>query len=128
MAESCDDTRGRIFATSTRGPRRGEHHAWRWTRARAAARSEYFAAFHAAEGYIVRESGRVVKSHSGVRGEIARLMKNAGVADKSLTTFLPQAYKFKEVGDYGIGGGPTITAEDADFRRPSDLSMQSLKS
>jgi uncharacterized protein (UPF0332 family) len=35
--------------------------------AKVAARSAYYAAFHAAEAYIVAKTGRVARTHSGVR-------------------------------------------------------------
>ena len=44
--------------------------------AKVAARSAYYAAFHAAEALIVEKTGRVAKSHSGVRSEFARLAKD----------------------------------------------------
>ena len=43
--------------------------------AKVAARSAYYAAFHAAEAYIVEKTGRVAKTHSGVRTEFSRLAK-----------------------------------------------------
>jgi uncharacterized protein (UPF0332 family) len=39
--------------------------------ANAAARSTYYAAFHAAEALIFERTGRVVKTHKGVRSEFA---------------------------------------------------------
>ena len=41
-----------------------------------AARSAYYAAFHAAEALIVEKIGKIAKSHSGVRTEFARLAKD----------------------------------------------------
>jgi uncharacterized protein (UPF0332 family) len=41
-----------------------------------AARSAYYAAFHAAEALIVERTGKIAKSHSGVRSEFARLAKD----------------------------------------------------
>jgi uncharacterized protein (UPF0332 family) len=78
-----------------------------------AARSAYYyAALHAAEALIIEHTGKVVKTHSGVRSELARLLKNAP-ADRALATFLAQAYKYKEIGDYGVGARATVTDEEA---------------
>lgn len=80
--------------------------------AKVAARSAYYAAFHAAEALIIEHTGKVVKTHSGVRSELARLLKNAP-ADRALATFLAQAYKYKEIGDYGVGARAIVTDEEA---------------
>jgi uncharacterized protein (UPF0332 family) len=37
--------------------------------AKVAARSAYYAAFHAAEAYIFEKSGRIAKTHKGVRND-----------------------------------------------------------
>ena len=47
---------------------------------RAAARSAYYSAFHAAEALIVERTAKVAKSHSGVRTEFARLLKDGDPA------------------------------------------------
>ena len=44
--------------------------------ARVAARLAYYAAFHAAEALIVDRSGKTPKTHSGVRAELGRLLKD----------------------------------------------------
>ncbi len=81
--------------------------------AKVAARSAYYAALHAAEAFIIERAGRVAKTHSGVRTEFARLLKDALGAERALLTFLAQAYKYKEIGDYGIGRGAVVTDEEA---------------
>ena len=60
--------------------------------AKAAARSAYYAAFHAAQAFIVERTGKIAKTHSGVRSEFARLAKDTPRIDKTLPTFLAQAY------------------------------------
>jgi uncharacterized protein (UPF0332 family) len=40
--------------------------------AKIAARSAYYAAFNAAEALIVERTGKIAKTHSGVRAEFAR--------------------------------------------------------
>jgi len=44
--------------------------------ARAAARSAYYAAFHAAEAFIVGRTGKIAKTHRGVHSEFAPLIKD----------------------------------------------------
>jgi len=60
----------------------------------AAARSAYYCVFHTAEALIFEMTGKVAKTHSGVRAEFARLMP--GEADRWMRTFLADAYRFKE--------------------------------
>ena len=82
--------------------------------AKVAARSAYYAAFHAAEALIVEKTGKVAKSHSGVRSEFARLARDDPHLGKATTAFLAQAYKYKEIGDYGVGADAAITLLDAE--------------
>ena len=82
--------------------------------AKAAARSAYHAAFHAAEALLVARNSRIAKSHGGVRAALAQLLRDGPAADRELLTFLARAYKYKEVGDYGVGPGVVITRADAE--------------
>jgi uncharacterized protein (UPF0332 family) len=61
-----------------------------------AARSAYYAAFHAAEGLIFESTGKVAKTHSGVRSEFARLTRDTAEIDRAFSTFLSEGYKLKE--------------------------------
>jgi uncharacterized protein (UPF0332 family) len=81
--------------------------------ARVAARCAYYAAFHASEAFIVEKTGKIAKTHSGVRAEFARLAKVAPDIDKSFPKFLAKAYLFKEISDYGVGPGADVTMADA---------------
>jgi uncharacterized protein (UPF0332 family) len=56
----------------------------------------------------------LAKSHSGVRSTFARLAKDEPRVDRTLTRFLAQAYKTKEVADYGIGSQAVVTAAEAE--------------
>jgi uncharacterized protein (UPF0332 family) len=49
--------------------------------AKVAARSAYYAAFHAAEAFIVGRTGKIAKTHSGVRTEFARLLRETSDSD-----------------------------------------------
>jgi uncharacterized protein (UPF0332 family) len=42
----------------------------------AAGRAAYFAAYHTAQALIFERTGRVAKTHSGVRSEFSRLAKD----------------------------------------------------
>ena len=78
-----------------------------------AARSAYYAAFHAAEGLIFELAGKVAKTHSGVRTEFARLAKHTPELDKAFSAFLAEAYKFKQISDYGVDQSESVTLLEA---------------
>ena len=81
--------------------------------ANVAARSAYYAAFHAAEGLIFERAGKVAKTHSGVRSEFARLAKQSPQIDKAFAAFLAEAYKFKEISDYSVDQNQSVTTAEA---------------
>ena len=76
-----------------------------------AARSAYYSCFHSCEGFIFHKTGKISKTHSGVRSEFARLTKDIPGFDRSLTSFLAQAYTFKEMSDYGIWDHVSLSVE-----------------
>jgi uncharacterized protein (UPF0332 family) len=79
-----------------------------------AAREAYLAVYHAAEAYIFDQTGKIAKTHRGMRSEFSRLAKNEPHIDRKFLTFLAEAYEYKSVADYSVG--PTaspITKEDA---------------
>lgn len=82
--------------------------------AKIAARAAYYAAFHAAEALIVERTGKIAKTHSGVRSEFARLARAAPEIDKAFSIFLAKAYEYKGIADYGIGHGAVVTMAEAD--------------
>jgi uncharacterized protein (UPF0332 family) len=59
-----------------------------------AAREAYLAVFHAAEAYIFEHTGKVAKTHRGVRSEFARLARAEPRIGRDLVTFLGTAYQF----------------------------------
>lgn len=81
--------------------------------ARAAARSAYYAAFHAAEAFIVDRTGKIAKTHRGVHSEFARLIKDRVEDDRSLGRTLPDGYRYKELADYSVDPDAVITDRDA---------------
>jgi hypothetical protein len=60
-------------------------------------------------------TGKVAKTHWGVRSESARLARVEPRVGRDLATFLGAAYQFKTRVDYAIGSTATpITAAEAD--------------
>ncbi len=80
-----------------------------------AARCAYYTAFHAAEALIFERTGRVGKTHSGVRSEFARLARDEPRIAPDARAFLARAYEFKEVSDYGLDLDPGVTMEQAEW-------------
>ncbi len=60
-----------------------------------AAREAYLAVFHATEAYIFEQTGKVAKTHRGVRSEFARLARAEPRIGRDLVTFFGAAYQFK---------------------------------
>lgn len=81
---------------------------------RIAARESYLAVYHAAEAYLLHSTGKIAKTHSGLRAEFARLAKDDPRIDRELVSFLAQAYELKSVADYGTDSAAVITIEDAE--------------
>jgi uncharacterized protein (UPF0332 family) len=79
-----------------------------------AARSAYYAAFHAAEAYIFDKTGRIAKTHSGVRAEFSRLAKDDTRIARTMTAFLPKAYQYKEISDYSVNPKAVVTMPNAE--------------
>jgi uncharacterized protein (UPF0332 family) len=79
-----------------------------------AAREAYLAAFHAAEAYIFEHTGKVAKTHRGVRSEFARLAKAEPRIARDLIAFLGAAYQFKTRADYAVGStAAPVTSPEA---------------
>jgi uncharacterized protein (UPF0332 family) len=79
----------------------------------AAGRSAYLAAYHAAQAFIFDRTGKIAKTHSGVRSEFSRLAKNEPSLDRRFLAFLAQAYALKEAADYGTGPSAKVPPERA---------------
>ena len=79
-------------------------------------RATYLAAFHAAQAFILLRTGKIAKTHSGLRSEFARLAKADPAVDPALSTFLAQSYKFKSIADYGVGQEITVTPRKRERR------------
>jgi uncharacterized protein (UPF0332 family) len=61
-----------------------------------AAKEAYLAAFHAAHAWIFESTGKVVKSHVGMRTMFALVSKDDPRIDRTLASLLRRAYKYKE--------------------------------
>jgi uncharacterized protein (UPF0332 family) len=81
---------------------------------RIAARESYLAVYHAAEAYLLYSTGKIAKTHSGLRAEFSRLARNDPRIDRELVSFLAQAYELKSVADYGTDSAAEITLQDAE--------------
>ncbi|WP_342149614.1 HEPN domain-containing protein [Methylorubrum sp. SB2] len=75
-----------------------------------AARCAYYVAFHAAEALLLARTGRIAKTHRGVRSALSQVLSGEG---REILTFLGQAYTFKEISDYGIGRTSTVSEAEA---------------
>jgi uncharacterized protein (UPF0332 family) len=78
-----------------------------------AGRAAYLAAFHAAQALIFETTGHIAKTHSGVRGQFGRLVKDNSRCDADLRSFLGRAYNIKAIADYETGPGSEISPERA---------------
>lgn len=78
-----------------------------------AARSAYYAAFHAAQALIFERTGKIAKTHSGILSEFAKLAKDMPGTGKTFSAFLAQAYLYKEIADYWVGDSATVSIAEA---------------
>ncbi len=92
-----------------------------------AAKEAYLAIYHAAHALVYETTGREVKTHSGLRTMFAKISKDEPHVDRSFTALLAQAYKFKEIADYGIGDSAVVTLSDPQDRIESaQLFVQTM--
>jgi uncharacterized protein (UPF0332 family) len=80
---------------------------------RIAAREAYMAAFHAAEALVIERTGKLVKTHSGLRTAFARVGRDIPAIDRNMTTFLANAFRFKSLSDYDTTRTKPITTATA---------------
>jgi uncharacterized protein (UPF0332 family) len=78
-----------------------------------AGRTAYLAGFHAAQALLFETSGRIYKSHGGLQGEFARLVKDDPRVDDQIRAFLGRSYELKSIADYETGPASHISAERA---------------
>ncbi len=78
-----------------------------------AAKEAYLAVYHAAHAFVFESTGKAVKSHKGMRSKFAEVTKGDARFDRTLTSLLARAYKFKEDADYGVGARSSVTVKEA---------------
>jgi uncharacterized protein (UPF0332 family) len=79
----------------------------------AAGRAAYLAAYHSAQAFVIDQTGKIAKTHGGVRSEFSRLAKDDPRIDRAFPTFLAQAYNLKAVADYGVGDYASLSVAEA---------------
>ena len=80
---------------------------------RAAYLAGHHAGHHAAQALIFERDDRVLKTHKGVHGEFARLVKDDPRFDIELRSFLGRTYNLKASADYEAGPGPKVSRAQA---------------
>jgi uncharacterized protein (UPF0332 family) len=78
-----------------------------------AGRLGYMAALHAARPLIFERSGRVVKTHKGVRSGFGQLTKDEPSIDAWLRQFLQDGFELKRKADYFEPGDSEVSLDDA---------------
>ena len=76
---------------------------------RIAGREAYLAAFHAAEALVYERTGKIAKTHRGLRAQFARIVRDEPSIDKPISEFLGLAYELKSLADYGTGTEAAIS-------------------
>jgi uncharacterized protein (UPF0332 family) len=81
---------------------------------RMSGREAYLAAFHAAQALLYERTGKVARTHRGLRAQFARIAKDEPRIDQPLSEFLGRAYELKSLADYGTGTESGITLATAE--------------
>jgi uncharacterized protein (UPF0332 family) len=68
-----------------------------------AGREAYIAAFQAAQALIYERTGRVSKTHRGVRAQFSDLTRDEPRISHDHVLFLARGYEIKSWADYGTG-------------------------
>ena len=93
-----------------------------------AGRTAYLAGFHAAQALLFETSGRIYKSHGGLQGEFARIVKDDPRVDDQIRAFLGRSYELKSIADYETGPGSHISAERANEAIDSAKTLCRIRS
>lgn len=80
-----------------------------------AGREAYLAAYHAAEAYLHHRTGKIAKTHRGLRTEFARLAQSEPRIDPEFVRFLANAYEIKSIADYGAEPEANVSLEQANM-------------
>jgi uncharacterized protein (UPF0332 family) len=81
---------------------------------RIAGREAYLAAFHAAQAIHFERTGKIAKTHRGLRAQFAAVARGEPSIDQPLSEFLGRAYELKSLSDYGTGSEASISFGTAD--------------
>jgi len=73
----------------------------------------YLAAFHAAQALLYERTGKIARTHRGLRAQFARIAKDEPRIDQSVSEFLGRAYELKSLADYGTGAEASISLSTA---------------
>jgi uncharacterized protein (UPF0332 family) len=79
----------------------------------AAGRAAYLAAYNAAQAFILANTNKTARTHSGVRSEFARLTRADREFERGLTSFLARSYNLKIAADYAVGSDAVVDAAEA---------------
>jgi uncharacterized protein (UPF0332 family) len=79
-----------------------------------AAKEAYLAAYHAAQAFVFEATGKVAKTHSGMRTLFARVAKDDPRIDPTFASHLANAYKYEEIADYAVGSQSVVTMPEAE--------------
>ncbi len=71
-----------------------------------AGRAAYLAGFHAAQAWLFENLGSIPKTHSGVQGQFAKLVKDIPTFVDEDRAFLGRTYNLKAIADYETGPTP----------------------
>jgi uncharacterized protein (UPF0332 family) len=74
-----------------------------------AGREAYLAAFQAAQALIYERTGRVSKTHRGVRAQFSDLTRDEPRISHDHVVFLARGYEIKSWADYGTGPQDQVT-------------------
>jgi uncharacterized protein (UPF0332 family) len=78
-----------------------------------AARAAYLAALQAAQALIWERTGKVVKTHRGVRSSFGRLAREEPAIGPNFTEFLANSFKFKQIADYDTDPEAVVASAEA---------------
>ena len=81
---------------------------------RIAGREAYLAAFHAAQALIYERTGRLAKTHRGVRSQFSRLANDEPTLARATADVLGRGYEVKSRADYGVGPAAIVSTQTAE--------------
>lgn len=86
-----------------------------------AGRSDYMAAYHAAMAFIVARTAKSPRTHSGARGEFARLAREESRIGRDQVSLLGWAYELKSAADYEQEATVSVAEAERAIKEASQL-------